>query len=140
MREDSSHFQNALVGVQAAWNAAASPWNPQSLAQVYSGDALFFGGRPGHAVGSEEILGYFKSYHQVIKSAALELVDQHVAPLGPSHFLAQGYGRFSFVLADDVATTTVLRTTLVLVLAQTTWKICGHHFSVSPDAPPLGRS
>src|SRR5262245_35298774 len=68
----------ALAQVQAAWNAAARNWDPPALTAVYTQDALFFGGRPGHCVGADAILDYFASYAGIIESASLELLEQHV--------------------------------------------------------------
>lgn len=130
--------QSALDAVQAAWTAAATPWNPQALAAVYADDALFFGGRPGHAVGVQAIHDYFASYDGVIEAGRLALVDQHVRELAPGCLLAQGHGDFAFVLAGDRHTRSVLRSTLVLVRQEGGWKIRQHHFSVAPETPPLG--
>jgi len=140
MSEHASDPRAALAAVGQAWTAAASPWNADALAAVYADDALFFGGRPGHAVGATAIRDYFASYQGVIESGQLELVDQHVLELAPGCLLAQGYGDFTFVLAGNQQTRSLLRTTLVLSLQQGSWKIRQHHFSASPSAPPLGDS
>ncbi|MGQ7937646.1 YybH family protein [Paraburkholderia sp. D1E] len=127
----------ALAIVQAAWNAAARDWNPDTLTAVYTEDALFFGGRPGHSVGSSAIREYFASYDGVIESATLALVEQHFIRLGPDCFLAQGYGEFSFVISGGRTSNSRLRTTLVIVSQHGEWKIRQHHFSTSPDTPPI---
>ncbi|WP_025602086.1 YybH family protein [Burkholderia sp. WSM2230] len=127
----------ALAIVQAAWNAAARDWNPDALTGIYTADALFFGGRPGHSAGSDAIRTYFASYDGVIRSATLALVEQHFIQLGDDCFLAQGYGDFAFVLGDGKTSRSRLRTTLVIALQLGEWKIRQHHFSTSPEAPPL---
>ncbi|HSW18990.1 MAG TPA: SgcJ/EcaC family oxidoreductase [Ramlibacter sp.] len=135
----SNATSDILAAVGAAWTAAATPWDPEALAALYTQDAMFLGGRPGHSVGREQIHAYFASYRGVILQGKLELVDQHVRELAPDCLLAQGYGDFSFVLAGDVQTRSLLRTTLVLA-RQGDWKILQHHFSASPSTPPLGDS
>jgi uncharacterized protein (TIGR02246 family) len=127
----------ALAAVQAAWNAGAWPWNPDALTAVYTADALFFGGRPHHSVGSDAIREYLASYAGVIESATLELVEQHFVRVGPDCFLAQGYGEFSFVLSGNRTSRSRLRTTLVIVLQPNGWRIRQHHFSAPPDTPPI---
>ncbi|QBQ98774.1 YybH family protein [Paraburkholderia pallida] len=127
----------ALATVQAAWNAAAHRWNAEMLTAVYTDDALFFGGRPGHSVGAGAIRDYFASYEGVIESAALELVEQHFSRLADDCFLAQGYGEFSFVLSGGQLSRSRLRTTLVVALQQGQWKIRQHHFSTTPESPPI---
>ncbi|MBU9398774.1 nuclear transport factor 2 family protein [Burkholderia multivorans] len=127
----------ALAVVQAAWNAAARDWNAEALAGIYTEDALFFGGRPGHAAGHDAIRAYFASYEGVIRSATLELVEQQFIPFGDDCFLAQGYGEFAFVLGDGTTSRSRLRTTLVIAAQQHEWKIRQHHFSASPETPPI---
>jgi uncharacterized protein (TIGR02246 family) len=127
----------ALAQVQAAWNAAARRWDAQALTAVYTEDALFFGGRPGHSVGAGEIRAYFASYEGVIESATLELVEQQFLLLADDCFLAQGYGEFAFVLSGGRPSHSRLRTTLIVVLQQGEWKIRQHHFSTTPESPPI---
>ncbi|MBB5406303.1 uncharacterized protein (TIGR02246 family) [Paraburkholderia sp. HC6.4b] len=128
----------ALASVQAAWNVGAQNWDSDALTRVYTKDALFFGGRPGHSVGTDAIRDYFASYQGVIESAALELVEQHLIELGAGCFLAQGYGNFSFTLSGNRMTRSHLRTTLVIVLQDGEWRILQHHFSAKPESPPIG--
>lgn len=130
----------ALKAVQDAWNAAAKIWNPEKLASLYLDDALFYGGRAGHSVGSDAIQSYFGSYTGVIKSAHLELVEQEIRRLDGSSFVAQGYGDFAFVLEGGISTKSVLRTTLIIVKQDDALRIRLHHFSVTPSVPPLGQS
>ncbi|WP_028221444.1 YybH family protein [Paraburkholderia oxyphila] len=127
----------ALARVQAAWNAAAHRWDADRLTAVYTDDALFFGGRPGHSVGAGAIRDYFASYEGVIESATLELVEQYFTHLADDCFLAQGYGEFSFVLSGGRPSRSRLRTTLVVALQQGEWKIRQHHFSTTPESPPI---
>src|SRR5438552_13333410 len=94
MSDDTSEGRKALAAVQAAWNSAGKDWNPEALTAVYTADALFFGGRPGHSVGANPIREYFASYVGVIESGSMELVDQQIARLAAECFLAQGYGEF----------------------------------------------
>lgn len=129
-----------MAAVVARWNAAAGPWNPDALAAVYTTDALFFGGRPGHCVGAGAIHAYFKSYEGVIRSGRMALVEQHLKPLAPGCVLAQGFVDFGFELSDGQSTRSRLRTTLILVAEDAAWRIAQHHFSPTPEAPPLGQS
>ena len=52
----------------------------------------------------------------------------------------RGFGAFAFVLSGGRKTQSVLRTTLVLSKLNGQWKIQLHHFSVTPDVPPLGNT
>jgi uncharacterized protein (TIGR02246 family) len=132
--------QQALDDIASRWNAAASPWCAEALAAIYSADALFFGGRPGHSVGAVAIHTYFMSYEGVIASGHMALVDQQLRCLAPSCVLSQGFVDFSFQLADGQSTQSRLRTTLVLVRGEDGWQIAQHHFSPTPEVPPLGQS
>jgi uncharacterized protein (TIGR02246 family) len=138
--QDTIPGPEALAAVQEAWNGAARRWDPVALAAVYTPDALFFGGRPGHAVGACAIRDYFASYDGIIESGSMELMDQHIMAIAPTCLLAQGYADFSFVLSGGRSTKALLRTTLLIVLQDGQWKICQHHFSPTPSAPPLGDS
>lgn len=139
-RNDTPHAQAALDAVAARWNAAAAPWDAEALAAVYTADALFFGGRPGHCVGMEAIHAYFNSYEGVIRSGRMALVDQQLKCLAPACVLSQGYVDFAFELCDGQHTQSRLRTTLVLVSEDAQWRICQHHFSPTPEVPPLGQA
>jgi hypothetical protein len=66
------------------------------------------------------------------------LIEQELVQISPESFIAQGLGAFSFVLEDGRNTHSVLRTTLVLQKMNGQWKIQLHHFSITPDVPPLG--
>jgi ketosteroid isomerase-like protein len=134
----SSSGRHGLAEVERRWNAAAQPWNPAALCVLYTDDALLMGGRPGHSVGREHIRGYFFSYVNVIESARLELKDQYLVVLGQSRCLAQGEGHFEFHLTAGTRSSSVLRTTLLLV-GPSPWSIQAQHFSPAPQAPPLGR-
>jgi uncharacterized protein (TIGR02246 family) len=127
----------ALAQIEAAWNAAARRWSADALTAVYTNDALFFGGRPGHSVGAAAIREYFASYEGVIDSATLALVEQQCVRLADDCFLAQGYGEFAFVLSGGRPSHSRLRTTLVVALQQGEWKIRQHHFSTTPESPPI---
>jgi uncharacterized protein (TIGR02246 family) len=129
-----------LAAVQRAWNAAGRPWNADRLAAVYTHDALFFGGRPGHFVGRAAVRDYFASYIGVIESGSLVLVEQQLVELSPGCLLAQGYADFSFVLSGNQATRSRVRTTLLIIRDGGDWRIRQHHFSPTPDAPPLGQT
>ena len=138
MNERASSLKNTLDEMQNAWNLAAKIWNPKKLANLYADDALFYGGRAGHSVGVAAIQTYFASYEGIIQSAALNLIEQELIQISPENFVSQGLGAFSFVLEDGRHTQSVLRTTLVLSKLNGQWKIQLHHFSVTPEAPPLG--
>ena len=132
------HPEEILDTVLLAWNREAANWSAQRLSTLYTQDALFFGGREGHAVGAAAITAYFDSYHGVIFSAKLKLLDQQLLRLSDDAIMAQGFGEFDFVLAGDKSTQSVLRTTLVICREADDWKICAHHFSTIPSVPPLG--
>ncbi len=138
MTESASHLKKTLDNMQNAWNLAAKVWNPEALARLYADDALFYGGRSGHSVGVAAIQAYFASYDGIIQSAVLDLIEQEIVQLSPESFVSQGLGVFSFVLAGGRHTQSVLRTTLVLSKLNGQWKIQLHHFSVTPEVPPLG--
>jgi hypothetical protein len=124
--------------MQQAWNSAAKVWNPKALASLYADNALFYGGRSGHSVGAAAVQAYFASYDGIIQSAVLDLIEQELVETSPETFVSQGFGAFSFVLAGGRQTQSVLRTTLVLSKLNGQWKIQLHHFSVTPEVPPLG--
>ncbi|WP_078201490.1 YybH family protein [Cupriavidus necator] len=133
----SDRAHAALQDVERRWNAAAQGWDAGALTALYARDALFFGGRPGHAVGQAAILDYFSSYAGTLRSASMTLAEQSATELSADTLLAQGYANFRFVLADGSETASVLRTTWVLVLRQGTWQILQHHFSPTPEVPPI---
>lgn len=133
-------MQAALAQVQGDWNAAAHGWHAGLLAEIYTEDALFFGGRPGHSVGRAAVQAYFASYVGIIRSGAMVLSEQQLLALGPGCHLAQGYADFSFTLQDGRHTRSRVRATLVLVQQGGAWRIRQHHFSPTPETPPLGQA
>lgn len=138
MTESASNPKKTLADMQNAWNLGAKVWNPKALATLYADNALFYGGRSGHSVGVAAIQAYFASYDGIIKSAVLDLIEQELVQISSESFVSQGLGAFSFVLEGGRQTQSVLRTTLVLSQLNGQWKIQLHHFSVTPDVPPLG--
>lgn len=138
MTESAMSLKQTLDDMQNAWNLAAKVWNPKALANLYADDALFYGGRAGHSVGVAAIQAYFASYDGIIQSAVLNLIEQELVQISPESFVSQGLGAFAFVLAGGRQTQSVLRTTLVIRKLNGQWKIQLHHFSVTPEAPPLG--
>jgi uncharacterized protein (TIGR02246 family) len=131
--------QHALDMVLAAWNRAGRNWDPDAFEDVYTADAVFFGGRPGHSVGRAGLRAYWESYVGVIASAELKLQDYELLQLTPDLVLAQGYGCFDLVLTDGRRTRSLLRATLTLVRRGDGWKALQHHFSTTPETPPIGR-
>ena len=125
----------ALREVEGDWNKAAQPWNPARLAALYTEDALFYGGRPGHAVGQAAVRAYFDSYVGMIASARLALTEQQLRPLGDGIRLAQGYAAFDIDMVAGGTSVTMLRSTLVLVRRAEGWRIAQHHFSATPAEP-----
>lgn len=123
----------------ASWNAAGSVWDCERLAECFTEDGLFFGGRPTHSVGRQAIEGYFRSYIGTITSCTLSLREQHVFNLDANCLVAQGFGEFFFELSDGLHTHSVVRTTLVLVRQQDRWKTRLQHIAPIPKNPPLGR-
>src|SRR5262249_33421742 len=69
-----SEGETALRAVERDWNAAAQDWNSAGLVALYTEDALFYGGRPGHAVGHAKVRKYFDSYVGKLAAARLALV------------------------------------------------------------------
>lgn len=138
MAESKNNLKKELTEMQNAWNLAAKVWNPRALAKLYADDALFYGGRSGHSVGVAAIEAYFASYDGIIQSAKLDLIEQEFVQISPDSFVAQGLGAFAFVLEGGRRTQSVLRTTLVLSKLNGQVKIQVHHFSVTPEVPPLG--
>lgn len=140
MSIDAGRGDEAVAVVERAWNLAARRWDADALAAVYTPDALFFGGRPGHFVGCNSIREYFASYEGVIVSGTVKLVDQSLVEVTPQCFLSQGYAEFSFLLAGNESTRSRVRATFMLVRQGDVWKIRQHHVSASPIEPPLGQS
>ncbi|AJG22484.1 YybH family protein [Cupriavidus basilensis] len=134
---NAARAQAILQDVKRRWNTAALTWNADALTALYAPEALFFGGRPGHAVGHAAILGYFASYTGTLRSASMSLADQTLVELGEDTLLAQGHANFRFVLTDGRETDSTLRTTWVLVKRLGVWQILQHHFSPTPEAPPI---
>jgi ketosteroid isomerase-like protein len=126
-----------LRATELAWNKAALGWDIIALSELYTDNALFYGARPGLSVGRDGVLGYFKTYVGALKSATLQLIDQQIIILGPDAFIAQGYGRFEFLSENNNHGTATLRTTWALTRQPETWKITLHHFSLTPEAPPI---
>jgi uncharacterized protein (TIGR02246 family) len=129
-----------LEEAQARWNAAGRRWDPAAFTDCFTADGLFYGGRPSHAVGREAIRAYFDSYIGVIDVCQLALRDQEFVEPGPGFLLAQGWGEFSFVLANGQHTQSTVRTTWLLQqLPGGEWKIRQQHFAPAPTTPPLGQ-
>lgn len=137
MMTDLAEGERALRMVERNWNAAAQHWDAEGLAALYTDDALFYGGRPGHAVGQAKVRGYFDSYVGTLAAARLALVDQELRKLSEGVYLAQGYAKFDFDLAAGGSSSTVLRSTLVLTHRPEGWRIAQHHFSATPSEPPI---
>jgi len=129
--------EQALREVERDWNAAAQRWEAEGIAALYTEDALFYGGRPGHAVGRAKVRGYFESYAGTLAGARLALVDQELRKLADRVYLAQGYARFDFDLTAGGGSSTLLRSTLVLTHRPEGWRIAQHHFSATPSEPPI---
>ena len=133
----ASEGEAALRAVERDWNAAARDWNTAALAALYTEDAVFYGGRPGHSVGQAKVRDYFESYAGMFTTVRLALVDQELRELASGIYLAQGYAAFDFDLAGGGATRAVLRSTLVLTRRSEGWHIAQHHFSAIPAEPPI---
>ena len=54
MRDDTA-AQQALDAVLAGWNAAGRHWDMDAFVALYAEDAVFFGGRAGHSIGSDGV-------------------------------------------------------------------------------------
>jgi uncharacterized protein (TIGR02246 family) len=132
-----SEGETALRAVERDWNAAAEHWDTAGLAALYTEDALFYGGRPGHAVSHAKVREYFDSYVGTLAAARLALADQELRKLAEGVYLAQGYAAFDFDLAAGGASHAVLRSTLILTHRPEGWRIAQHHFSSPPSEPPI---
>jgi ketosteroid isomerase-like protein len=137
VKETPSAAGETLRSMESAWNAAALHWDVDGLTALYSGHATMFAGRPGMATGTQGVRGYFASYIGMLSSTQLELVEQVITELGPDAFLAQGYGNFRFTLASGKPSACTLRTTWLLVRRSGRWLIAHHHFSATPEVPPV---
>ena len=76
-------------------------------------------------------------YVSVAEEAAVEVM--HGDEGNPMN-RAQGYGEFSFIVSGGRPSQSRLRTTLVVVQQRGEWKIRQHHFSTTPEVPPIWRS
>ena len=133
----ASDGEAALRAVERDWNAAARTWDPAGLAALYTEDAVFYGGRPGHSIGRDQVKAYFDSYVGMFMTVRLALVDQELRTLADGVYLAQGYAAFDFELAAGGTSQAVLRSTLVLIRRPEGWRIAQHHFSATPTALPI---
>lgn len=88
-----SEGETALRAVERDWNAAAQHWSSEGLVALYTEDALFYGGRPGHAVGHAKVREYFDSYVGTLAAARLALVDQELRKLGKVSILLRATPR-----------------------------------------------
>ena len=130
--------EEALRQVLAGWNAAAASWNVEALAAMYTADVVMFGGLAHHSVGIEGMRQYFGAYVDQLASAHLTLTDQHILPVGPDSYLAQGFGTFRFQRVGGRQTGTTMRTSWLLQRqGDGAWRIRQHHFSTIPDKPPI---
>jgi len=132
-----SEGETALRAVERDWNAAAEHWDAAGLTALYTEDALFYGGHPGHGVGPAKVREYFDSYIGTLAAARFALVDQELRKLAEGVYLAQGYAAFDFDLVAGGASRAVLRSTLVLTHRTEGWRIAQHHFSWPPAGPPI---
>jgi uncharacterized protein (TIGR02246 family) len=132
--------REALAAVEEEWTRAATRWDADALASLYSEDALFFGGKPGHCTGREAVREYFASYVGTIASGSISLSELESVLVSTDCVLAQGFAQFTFKLESGEITRSRLRGTLLFQRQGGPWKIRQHHFSESPLVPPLGRS
>ena len=63
---------------------------------------MFYGGRPGHAVGRSKVREYFDSYVGTLAAARLSLVDQELRKLGEGLYLAQGLLNPAYPTSSDL--------------------------------------
>jgi uncharacterized protein (TIGR02246 family) len=132
----SRHAPLAIIkdAVEARWNAAASLWEVNALAGLYTRDALFFGLLPDLYVGRSEIERYFDSYRNIVTGVSLNLVEQHTRQLTPDAFVAQGFGQILNYRSNSAIELNRVRTSLVIVRVEGEWLISLHHFSHVPQA------
>src|SRR5215469_7953427 len=79
-----SEGETALRTVERDWNAAAQHWSSAELVALYTEDAVFYGGRPGHAVGHAKVREYFDSYVGTLAVFCLSFGDQQQRHSGPT--------------------------------------------------------
>ena len=133
----SSEAQAVLAQVLFQWNEAAADWDVERLADMYTADALMFGGLPGHSVGQGGMRDYFGVYADRLAGANLTLTDQYIVALGPEAYIAQGFGIFRFELIGGRQTGATMRTSLLLEQRANRWRIRQHHFSAIPVKTPI---
>ena len=104
-----------------------------ALARLYTRDAVFFGLLPQAYVGRSEIERYCRSYQGVLKSVALNFVEQEVRLLALNVFAAQGFGDIVNFPQDGDISPNRVRTSLVIVKADGLWRIALRHFSQIPE-------
>lgn len=137
---ETGQLHAILDKVISTWNSAASRWKTHELGAIYTENACLLGGRPGHFVGRSEITQYFASYEGVILCGAIRCMDQVLSMAGSQHVIAQGHVHMSFELGTGNSTSSVLRSTLILIMEGGEWRISHHHFSPIPQEPPLGNN
>jgi uncharacterized protein (TIGR02246 family) len=137
IEDATTEAQSVLRMIQDRWNLAGLIWDVEALTAMYTPDAVMYGGRPGMSIGHAGMRQYFSSYVDMLASTKMELKDQVMIRLAPNVYLAQGYGVFQFTLRTGKKSDTTMRTTLVLVEREKEWKILQHHFSSTPDKPPI---
>lgn len=135
--EASEKAQDVLRDVQSRWNKAARTWDVEGLTAMYTCDALMYGGRTGMSLGHSGMRAYFSSYLDLLASTTMQLRGQIMIELAPDVFLAQGYSDFGFVLTSGKKSGTTMRTTLIIVKREGEWLIIQHHFSSTPETPPI---
>ncbi len=88
------------------WNAAAAAWDSAALTNLYTADALFFGGRQRHFIGRDGVRAYFDSYRDMLAAVALTMQDQHVKRIAPESVMAIVVG-YKVSRPSDLDTTCV---------------------------------
>lgn len=134
---DDADWSRTLADIACRWSRASSPLRPAAIAELYTHDALFFGGLPDLYVGREGVAAYFSHYRDILSSIDLKLKGDHILPQSPEAFIFQGFAEFTFGLPDGRETFATLRATLGLVRTAGIWLIRLHHFSPPPERPPL---
>ena len=113
-----------IAATLAKWADAFAKIDVDSIAALYSKDALFFGSTPPLYRGVDGVRAYFKALP--LKTAKVEFSDVTVVPVGTDVINVAAIASFTL---NDAPAPRVLRLTWVLVREGDVWKIISHHAS-----------
>ncbi len=114
----------AVAATLAKWADAFAKIDADSIAALYSKDALFFGSTPPLYTGVDGVRAFFKALP--LKTAKAEFSDVTVVPVGADVI---NVAAILSATINDAAAPRVFRLTWVLVREGDSWKIISHHAS-----------